>query len=334
MNYFSSLQQTKWLSLTSFMIIIGITGIVANQVSPPPGYTAQGMLSINQPPVTFSNTSVAILKQGEQLTPQILLAENVMKAVAEFVQQDPAKIRETSGVIITQNPLLILVQHRGQEESLSVQITEGLMKAMIEQSRLINVARWEQIQQSIQERFQQVSQELKTAETQLDNYTGFDQREIERLEKQVQSKQEAYDQVQKALEDVKVAQQEVISSFMIRQLPEIIAKPGFHPRVQLAWGMGSLLAIFVSLGIIPGGKIWQETQQQKKREEARLQAILYRLILKGNGKVSLTRFALESKVSPEIAQHYLNRQAEILNGTCETKEEGSILYYFSLGTNS
>src|SRR6476469_9929692 len=80
LRFRSSAHQYRWIALGSFAVIMGISGALAYRLAPPPGFMAQGTLTSNNPPVKFSTTGTTILKQGEQLTPEVLLADNVVKA--------------------------------------------------------------------------------------------------------------------------------------------------------------------------------------------------------------------------------------------------------------
>lgn len=307
------------------------SAIIAYRLAPPPGYTAQGTLIPNNPPVKFSTIGGAILKQGEKITSTDLLADNVIKAVAEVSKTDPQQIRSHTKINFSEpeKPLEITVEYRANDRQLALTTADVLMKAMMEKSRLINSDRWQIINVSLKQRLQQITKDLKQAQQNLNQFQGNDE-ERSLLEQQVKLQQDLYEKTQAALADAKAAQQEIVSSVAVGQLPQIIAYPGSNPIVPLTLATGLLVGLSVSGGLIPLLATLKQKTARHKEECDRLQTILYRLIAEGNGQITLVRFAMEAQLSAEAAQQYLNKQAEIFNATCEVKKEGSILYTFRL----
>ena len=126
----------------------------------------------------------------------------------------------------------------------------------------------------------------------------------------------------------KAAEKEITSSLAVSQAPQIIAYPGSNPIVPITLGTGLLVGLAVSAGLIPLFAAWKQKAIYRKQEQDRLKTILYRLIQEGNGEITLVKFAMETQLSAEEAQQYLNQQAEAFNATCEVKKEGSISYHF------
>ncbi|OCR00969.1 hypothetical protein BCD67_06310 [Oscillatoriales cyanobacterium USR001] len=331
-TYLTILNQYKGIALITFTAIVTVSSITAYSVAPPPGYTAQGTLIANTPPVKFSTIGGAILKQGEKLSPDVLLADNVVKAVADAAKIEPQQVRKNTMIKVSEpeKPLEIVVEYRTGDREQALTTIDVLMKAIIEKSRLINLDKWQLINQSINQRLEQVNGELKQAEKNLDEFYAGDDRERVRLEEQVKLQQEIYEKTQAALSDAKAAEKEISSSLVVDRSPKIIAYPGSNPIVFIILGMGLLVGLVVSIGLIPLVAIWKQKVAREKQERDRLQTILYRLIQEGSGEISLMKFAMETQLSAEDAQKYLNRQADAFNATCEVKEEGSISYHFHL----
>jgi len=331
-TYLTILNQNKGITLITFTAILTVSSITAYSFAPPLGYTAQGTLSANTPPVKFSTIGGAILKQGGKLTADILLADNVVKAVADAAKIQPQKVRENTRIKISEpeKNLEIVVDYRTGESQQALTTLDVLMKAIIEKSRLINLDKWQLINQSINQLLAEVTAELKDAEKNLDQFYENDERERLRLEEKVKLQQEIYEKTQTALADAKAAEKEITSSLAIAQSPKIIAYPGSNPIVFIILGTGAFIGLVISLGLIPLVVSWKHDANRQKAESERLKTILYRMIQEGNGEINLVKFAMETQLSAEDAQKYLNRQAEVFNATCEVKQEGSISYKFHI----
>ncbi|MEG3876994.1 hypothetical protein QT972_06375 [Microcoleus sp. herbarium7] len=328
LRFKSSGNRYRWIALGSFAVIMGISGALAYRLAPPPGFLAQGTLTSNSPPVKFSSTGTTILKQGEQLTPDVLLADNVVKAVADAVKLSPQQVRQNAFLKISkpEQPLEIAVGYRSIDREQAIQTADMLMKGMVEKSRLINRYRWQSVNQSLNQRLAQVTQDLKQAQQKLDQY----ERERARLLQQMKLQQDFYNKTQLAMADTQASEKEMVSSFAPAQVPQIVATPTSDPTVPLILGVGLLLAILVSRGLIPSVADWQHKTAFEREESERLQSALYRLIKEGSGEITLVRFAMETRLSPEVAQRFLNEQAEVFNANCEIKDDGSILYHFHI----
>ncbi|NET44092.1 hypothetical protein [Okeania sp. SIO2B3] len=84
--------------------------------------------------------------------------------------------------------------------------------------------------------------------------------------------------------------------------------------------------ILTGLGIILGGFIFNisnDRQQQRILDDA-----FYRLLELQNGKISLIQLAAAAKLDAQIAQKYLERQAQVFTATLEIDEQGDTFYRF------
>lgn len=171
-RYLIALDQHKLIGLATFALITGISGVVAIQPPPPPSYLAKGLLAYNTPPRVFSDTGQQILEQGRRLTPELLLAENVVEAAAERVQTEPKDIKDSIEIRLPKEgdaPVIEIV-YLADNPKIAEITTEVLMQKMVEQSRLVNTERLRAIIESIEKRLPEAEAELRAAEQQLERY--------------------------------------------------------------------------------------------------------------------------------------------------------------------
>jgi hypothetical protein len=99
------------------------------------------------------------------------------------------------------------------------------------------------------------------------------------------------------------------------------------------------LAVLCILGLPPTGLggwlAWglyrQERIQKlalKQEERDRINSTFFRLIEAGNGRITILRFAQETKLSGEEARRFLDQKAIEFDATFETDDKGGIYYYF------
>ncbi|MGP1375288.1 MAG: ribosomal protein L7/L12 [Almyronema sp.] len=81
-----------------------------------------------------------------------------------------------------------------------------------------------------------------------------------------------------------------------------------------------------------GAYLGLDAQLQKKRQERdRLQAIFFKLVKAGKGKVAPLRFAMEANLTGEAAKAYLDERARIYDADFQVDDRGGVFYYFHLG---
>lgn len=178
-RYLIALDRHKLLAIVSFAAITGVSGFVALQQEPPPvTYMAQGVLAFNNPPTSFSTTGEQIQQQGKQLTPEILLSENVIEAAAAKANVEPQEIVKNIKLELPGAPKkgeaasaqVITLKFRDDNPQQAGTVVDVLMQKMVEQSRLVNTARLRSIIQSIENRLPDAKTELTTAEQQIERY--------------------------------------------------------------------------------------------------------------------------------------------------------------------
>ncbi|MDX2096584.1 MAG: polysaccharide biosynthesis tyrosine autokinase [Leptolyngbyaceae cyanobacterium bins.59] len=179
-RYLIALEHYKWVGLGAFTLVVGVAGIVALQPTDPPTYVAEGVMAANRPTVSFSTTGNQITQQGQEiLTPEILLAENVIKPVAQRVKTTPKQLQRALKVTVQQaaalrtggqKPFQITLQYRSDEPRQAATIVTLLMQGMIEQSRMVNTTRLRATIQALNQRLPQMTRELRDAEQRLERY--------------------------------------------------------------------------------------------------------------------------------------------------------------------
>ncbi|MBD2462394.1 polysaccharide biosynthesis tyrosine autokinase [Oscillatoria sp. FACHB-1407] len=179
-RYLIALDRHKWAGLAGFAVVMGLSGVAALQPAPPATYTAQGSLSYATPPVTFSETGVALQQQGQALTPERLLSNyvidsTVQKLTAQGIQVDPRTIRQNTTVEAGDDDdeaagLNLLITYIDADEERAEVTATLLMEAMVEQSREFNKQQLETIINSLNDLLPEVTRELREAERNLEQY--------------------------------------------------------------------------------------------------------------------------------------------------------------------
>ncbi|WNZ22691.1 AAA family ATPase [Leptolyngbya sp. NK1-12] len=192
-RYVIALERHKWAGLAGFVLVSGISGVVAAMQSPPAeSYQARGMLTYSAPPDTFSATGAALQQQGQAVTKEILLSENVLTITTQRLQTQqipvqpeeilikarvvidgpmtegttpPAKEKTSSG-----QGLRVLVSYQDGRRERAVGVTNALMEAMVEQSRQFNTQQLDRIIQNLNQILPKVDRELRQAEQNLQRY--------------------------------------------------------------------------------------------------------------------------------------------------------------------
>lgn len=187
-RYLIALSQ-YWFAIPIGMVLGGTGGFVFSEMPvAPPSYRVDGVLQYTRPPVSFSQTGTTIQTQGEVLTKDLLLAPNVVQAVAARpeVKEEAKTIRSQANVKIPardpkkqkEGDNLIVVQFTTGDPNQGLVVVESLMQEMIEQSRLLNSARLRSIIDEINKRLPEVTQELRESEERLQEFIREEQTAI------------------------------------------------------------------------------------------------------------------------------------------------------------
>lgn len=178
-RYLIAFDKYKWIGLASLGLVVAGTTVVSMQPDPPASYIADGALAYTRPPVSFSATGTEIQAQGQALSEQILLSDQIIEPVAEKVGLKPKKIGESIAIKLPEppkpgepssGPQVIDIKYKDSERKRAQQVVEELMKGMIKLSGDINTGRLKGIIGKINERLPQAKRELVAAEKKLEEF--------------------------------------------------------------------------------------------------------------------------------------------------------------------
>lgn len=178
-RYFIAFDQHKWTGLAAWILVVGASGVVAMQAPPPTQYYASGEMLFVQPPVIFSKTGTDIQQQAQVLSKDALLNERVLEVVAKRVGKKP---KELAGKIAIQLPKppgkgeappppQFALGYTDSDGKRAKAVVENLMKALVEQSGLVNSRRLSDRIKGINERLPAAEKDLRDAERRLEQYT-------------------------------------------------------------------------------------------------------------------------------------------------------------------
>ncbi|GAB4296396.1 MAG: polysaccharide biosynthesis tyrosine autokinase [Oscillatoriaceae cyanobacterium] len=175
-RYLIALPKYKWVGLGAFIVIMGASSVMTMKETPPTSYNGRGFLSYNSNPVSFTKAGGQIQEQGRTiLTKEILLDQNLIKAVAERVNIDPKRLKAKSWVRPPDQegapPVIPLGYDGADTPEQALEVTQALIEAMVEQSRQINSIRLKTVIGALEKRLPEVEQKLKKAENDVEAYT-------------------------------------------------------------------------------------------------------------------------------------------------------------------
>ncbi|MBW4632683.1 MAG: polysaccharide biosynthesis tyrosine autokinase [Iphinoe sp. HA4291-MV1] len=178
-RYLIAFDKYKWIGLASFGLVVAGTMVVALQPQQS-RYVANGALTYNRPAVSFSATGSEINLQGQELSQEILLSDQVINATASKVNVNPTKISRNVVLIMPEKelkttqrqltPTLIELQYKDTNLQRSRDTLQALMQSMIQMSTEINTRRLKAVISKVNERLPQAKQELQVAEQKLEVY--------------------------------------------------------------------------------------------------------------------------------------------------------------------
>jgi capsular exopolysaccharide synthesis family protein len=182
-RYLIAFDKYKWIGLASFGLVATGSTIVALQPEPSPSYIASGALAYSRPPVSFSTTGTEIQQEGQELSADLLLSDQIIATVASKVNVPPKKIIDNVALTIpdksksgdTKTPsssasTQIELKYKDTDRARARETLQDLMAAMIKLSSDINSQRLKAIIQKINERLPQAKRQLEAAEQKLEHY--------------------------------------------------------------------------------------------------------------------------------------------------------------------
>lgn len=177
-RYLIAFEKYKWIGLASFGLVLAGSTLVAVQPDPAPSYVATAALAYTRPPVSFSATGTQIQQQGQELTQDILLSDQIIEPVAAQVKVDRRTIAQNVALSVPQEakegeppaPAIIQVQYKDSDQKRAQETVLALMQAMVKLSGEINTGRLKAIITKINERLPRAKVELQAAEQRLERY--------------------------------------------------------------------------------------------------------------------------------------------------------------------
>ncbi|MFM7424461.1 MAG: GumC family protein [Elainella sp.] len=189
-RYLIALDRHKWAGLAGFLLVSGGSGVVAALQSPPPdSYQSRGILTYSSPPDTFTATGAALQQQGQAVTKEILLSENVLnltqeRLAAQQIDLEPEDLLRRARVAVdggsssggdeekaaAPKALRVVVSYQDPNEAEAATVTNALMDAMVEQSREFNTQQIDRIATNLNQILPKVDRELRQAEQKLQQF--------------------------------------------------------------------------------------------------------------------------------------------------------------------
>lgn len=93
--------------------------------------------------------------------------------------------------------------------------------------------------------------------------------------------------------------------------------------------MAALIVFTLPATAIGGWLVWGLYKEGKNENSDHLKSTFFRLLLEGNGRITVMQFARETKLSGEEARQFLDEKAKEFNATFDTDDKGGISYYFN-----
>jgi capsular exopolysaccharide synthesis family protein len=178
-RYLIAFEKYKWIGLASFTLVVAGSTVVAIQPEPPASYVANAALTYTSPPVFFSVTGTEIQQQGQVLSQEVLLSDQIVETVAAQVNVKPKQIGQNVAISVPEAPKpgeesggssLIELKYKDSNEKRAQETVQALMEAMVKLSAEINTRRLKAIIKKIDERLPQTKRELQLAEKRLEKY--------------------------------------------------------------------------------------------------------------------------------------------------------------------
>ncbi|WP_339460027.1 GumC family protein [Nodularia spumigena] len=176
-RYIIAFDKYKWIGLASFALVVAGATVVAILPEPQPSYIADGALAYTRPPVSFSATGTEIQQQGQELSKQVLLSDQILQTVSTKVNVKPETIQTNVALTLPERSrtgellsTIIELRYQDTDPKQARQILQELMGAMIGLSGDINTGRLKAIIEKINERIPQAKSDLQTAEQKLEQY--------------------------------------------------------------------------------------------------------------------------------------------------------------------
>jgi capsular exopolysaccharide synthesis family protein len=204
-RYLIAFDQYKWVGLATLAVTVGVSGVVAVQPTQAPDYVAKGTLAYAKPSVIFSSTTTKIQQEGQEITKDQLLNEEVIQAAVKKLIEAENKLNKQEEKINSEEldekikiltkklkdgveikmpsksndpSALIQVLYKNADRQKAEKRAEALMKEMVIYSENSNTSSVRKTIAQINQRLPKVTQELREAEAKLESYEKREQTSI------------------------------------------------------------------------------------------------------------------------------------------------------------
>ncbi|WP_293354988.1 MULTISPECIES: tyrosine-protein kinase domain-containing protein [unclassified Microcoleus] len=196
-RYLIAFDQYKWVGLATLAVTVGVSGVVAVQPTQAPVYVAKGALAYGKPSVIFSSTTTKIQQEGQEITKDQLLNQEVIEAAATELIKAENKLNKQAAKINSEEwnekvkiltkklkdgvelkmptksndpSALIQVSYKNADPLKAEKRAEALMKEMVIYSENSNTSSVRKTIAQINQRLPKVTQELREVEAKLESY--------------------------------------------------------------------------------------------------------------------------------------------------------------------
>jgi capsular exopolysaccharide synthesis family protein len=196
-RYLIAFDQYKWVGLATLAVTVGVSGVVAVQPNQAPVYVAKGTLAYSKPTVIFSSTTTKIQQEGQEITKDKLLNQQVIQAAAKKLIKAENKLNKQAAELNSEElnekvkiltkklkddvelkmptksndpSALIQVSYKNADPQKAEKRAEALMKEMVIYSENSNNFSVRKTIDKINQRLPKVTQELREVEAKLESY--------------------------------------------------------------------------------------------------------------------------------------------------------------------
>lgn len=168
-RYIIAFGKYKFAGFAVFALAVGVSGLLGLEEPPPPSYNASGVMSLNQEPVTVSETGPTIQEQGLQaLNKEFLIDDQVAEQISQQVGIPPRQVKsaqlQTPG---GDGPKLYTFSYTDSTPERAEEVVQLLMESAVEKSLMLNTSRLDVLIAALNERIPEVEADLRAAEDRL-----------------------------------------------------------------------------------------------------------------------------------------------------------------------
>ena len=254
-RYTRCLNQQKWLSLTGFIVCVGISGAIAFRPWQTSLYQAQGVL-LYEKPLDISTTATEVQAQIKQLPEAAILTEAVIQYTAEQTSISPQEIAQNTTFELP-DPQAgggIQVMYVGRDSEQARETLNLLMAGLVNHSQGIYLDLIRTKIDTIQEQIPGKEAQVEELKVELQNQTADnasnDPQLLLDLEKRLEYHQEKYAELLIFLDDTYTAMQ-LTGGVTIASSSVIAPNELSHANILSILSLGVLSGLGLGLIVIP-----------------------------------------------------------------------------------